>query len=238
MLSKKVVRNGKDWDIQLPYVLFAYRASAQDSTGESPFFLLYGRDPVLPTREMLESPHERANTDADDYMREITLRMSTAWKTAQARIKEAQKKQKCQHDKKAKDPRVFEGDRVFVYSPAERSSKAYKFSRPFKGPYHVMKMLSSGAELSLIAEPTGPTIRVALNRLRRCPKEIVDGPAEDDVLEESDDQIDIEEEDLADIQEEQKECLVEIEPTRPKVRRSIQLAAGNRRDAITKDGDI
>ena len=242
MLSKKVMRNGKDWDIQLPYVLFAYRASAQDSTGESPFFLLHGRDPVLPTREMLEFPRERANTDADDYTREITLRMSTAWKTAQDRIKEAQKKQKCHHDKKAKDPRVFEGDRVFVYSPAERSGKAYKFARPFKGPYRVMKMLPSGAELSLIAEPTGPTIRVALNRLRRCPKEIVDGPAEEEVLKKSEeDQTYIEEEpseDLADIQEEEPESMVEAESAQPNVRRSTRLAAGYRRDAITKDGDI
>lgn len=77
MLSKKVVCSGKDWDIQLPYVLFAYRASAQDSTGESPFFLLNGKEAVLPTTEMLESPHERANTDADDYTRETTVRMST-----------------------------------------------------------------------------------------------------------------------------------------------------------------
>jgi len=26
VLAKKVSHNGKDWDIQLPYVLFAYRA--------------------------------------------------------------------------------------------------------------------------------------------------------------------------------------------------------------------
>ena len=71
--------------------------------------------------------------------------MSTAWKTARYRIKEAQEKQKFQHDKKAKDPRVFEGDRVLVYSPTERSGKAYKFACPFKGPYRIMKMLPSGA---------------------------------------------------------------------------------------------
>ena len=51
MLSKKVLHSGKDWGVQLPYVLFAYRASAQHLTGESPFYLLYGRDPMLPTTE-------------------------------------------------------------------------------------------------------------------------------------------------------------------------------------------
>ena len=72
-------------------------------------------------------------------------------------------------------------------------------------------MLASRAELSLIAEPTGLTIRVALNGLRCCPKEIVDSPAEEGVLEESEDQIDIEEdpsEDLMDTQEEQQECVI------------------------------
>ena len=45
MLAKSVEQGGKDWDRRLPFVLFAYRASQQQSTLESPFFLLYGRDP-------------------------------------------------------------------------------------------------------------------------------------------------------------------------------------------------
>ena len=48
MLAKTVEHGGKDWDQKLPFVLFAYRASQQQSTLESPFFLLYGRDPRLP----------------------------------------------------------------------------------------------------------------------------------------------------------------------------------------------
>ena len=45
MLAKTVEKIGRNWDERLPYVLFAYRASQQESTRESPFFLLYGRDP-------------------------------------------------------------------------------------------------------------------------------------------------------------------------------------------------
>ena len=54
MLSK-TVKPGVEWDERLPYVLFAYRISVQSSTGESPFFLLYGWDPQLPT-ELVMSP--------------------------------------------------------------------------------------------------------------------------------------------------------------------------------------
>ena len=48
MLGKTVEKSGRDWDRHLSYVLYAYRAGRQESTQESPFFLLYGRDPQLP----------------------------------------------------------------------------------------------------------------------------------------------------------------------------------------------
>ena len=71
MLSKSANSNGSDWDERLPFVLFAYRASIQESTRESPFFLLYGRDPQLPTSEMLEPQVDRINYNLDDYKAEF-----------------------------------------------------------------------------------------------------------------------------------------------------------------------
>ena len=44
MLRKSAAEDGKDWDKLIPYVLFAYREVPQESTGYSPFELLYGRD--------------------------------------------------------------------------------------------------------------------------------------------------------------------------------------------------
>ena len=35
-------KSTKDWDVLLPYLLFAYREVPQASTGFSPFELLYG----------------------------------------------------------------------------------------------------------------------------------------------------------------------------------------------------
>lgn len=189
MLSKKVLRSSKDWDVQLSYVLFAYRASPQQSTGESPFFLLYGRDPVLPSEEMLKSNPETNNVDVGDYRSEIAIRMSTAWESAQSKIKSAQQRQKHQYDKKARDPKVREGDRVFVYSPAEKITKAHKFSRPFKGPFRVKKVFDNGVELLKIGNPNSPSLRVALNRVRHCPKEIADEATEG--IDEEDEVVDV-----------------------------------------------
>ena len=49
MLSKVVAKGGNNWDKMLGPVLLAYWATPHSSTGISPFFLVYGRTPRLPT---------------------------------------------------------------------------------------------------------------------------------------------------------------------------------------------
>ena len=58
IIAKASDQNPTEWDKQLPLLLFAYRSVVQESMKESPFFLLYGRDPRLPTGTILE-PHVR-----------------------------------------------------------------------------------------------------------------------------------------------------------------------------------
>ena len=36
-----------DWDVFLPAVVYAYNTSISETTGDTPFFLTYGREPVL-----------------------------------------------------------------------------------------------------------------------------------------------------------------------------------------------
>ena len=78
----KCCEKSKDWDKQLPYLLFAYRANVQDSTRESPFFLLYGRDPRMPSDSALNSPTTPYMVDLEDYRSELTSNLSDAWAIA------------------------------------------------------------------------------------------------------------------------------------------------------------
>ena len=54
MISKYTDAGRVEWDQQLQLLLFAYRSTVQESTRESPFFLLYGQDPRMPTGTMSE----------------------------------------------------------------------------------------------------------------------------------------------------------------------------------------
>ena len=48
-LSMNVAKDQKDWDEYIPLVLFAHRTSVCGAIGDSPFYVLYGREPRLPT---------------------------------------------------------------------------------------------------------------------------------------------------------------------------------------------
>ena len=41
---------GEEWDELLPYVAMGYRMSKQKAVGYSPYFLMFGRDPIIQSR--------------------------------------------------------------------------------------------------------------------------------------------------------------------------------------------
>ena len=50
-----------------------------------------------------------------------------------------------------------------------RAGPAYKLTRPYKGPYHVIGTHPNGVELRSVDNLKNSTIHVALNRVRHCP---------------------------------------------------------------------
>ena len=67
MIAKSCDIKERDWNDQLPFLLFTYRVSAQESTKESPFFLTHGSDPCLPTETLLTFDKSSYAIDTDDY---------------------------------------------------------------------------------------------------------------------------------------------------------------------------
>ena len=175
MLAKTVDQSGRDWDKRIPYVLYAYRTSVQESTKESPFFLLYGRDGRLPTEAALTQPRTCYQVDIDDFKTDLVCNLSEAWELARHNISQSQKKQKQHYDKGTRPKDYHVGDRVFVHMPGDVQGKAWKFARPFHGPYRILELTPTNASVRLVDKPQDAPIFVSLDRVRRCPKEIPDG---------------------------------------------------------------
>ena len=150
MVAKVAEQSGKDWDRHLPFLLFAYRVSVQESTRESPFFLLYGRDPRIPSESVLSQPSPPYMVDVSDYKVDLTSNLASAWKLAREHIQVAQRGQKNQYDRHARDHHYKVGDRVVIYMPSVVTGKASKLARPYYGPYCVLSVTPTNIEARLV----------------------------------------------------------------------------------------
>ena len=91
MLAKLVAKGGHNWDSMLGPVLFAYRTSPHCSTGLTPFYLLYGRYPQLPSSLDLTVPVLKYPVVESEYAKELTKELNLARKLAQDNILSKQK---------------------------------------------------------------------------------------------------------------------------------------------------
>ena len=173
MLAKSAEADPRNWDRRLPHVLFAYRTSPHDSTGETPFRLLYGREAVLPTDEVLFPLVECREVIVGTYLEETTAMFSDAWELARKRIKKSQEQQKKQFDKRATSPSYQVGDRVLLHMPAKTSGELRKLALPNQGPYRITKILSTGVLIIPEDRPQATPLRVNWDRLRKCPADLI-----------------------------------------------------------------
>ena len=61
-----------------------------------------------------------------------------------------------------------------VYFPDQVKGKAWKLARPYHGPYKVLALTPTNAEVCLIGSPQSNSMFVALDRIRTCPEEMTD----------------------------------------------------------------
>ena len=108
----------KQWHLLINPVLFAYREVPQESTGFSPFQLLYGRSVRGPgtilkelwTKEV-KIPEVKTRYE---YVTELHEHLEDSLKLIQKELKKSQNRYKKHYDRKAK-PRCLEvGDHVLI----------------------------------------------------------------------------------------------------------------------------
>ena len=134
MLAAYVAKDPAKWDEYLQYVTFAYNTSRQASLQETPFYLLFGHDPLgpddLPARERLRFPLADDDTFADNWRHAKELALQ--------HLKDAQVVQKVYHDKKVREEDIKIGDWVLL---REMRAAPKKFEPRWLGPYKVTKQL-------------------------------------------------------------------------------------------------
>ena len=101
-----------DWKAHVPTVVHAYNATIHDSTGYSPYSLMFGRHPRLAIYAFLGLTMSAKKQT--EYARKLNERLHFAYRTAEKAAKKSADKQKAYYDLKARHPCLKPGDRVLV----------------------------------------------------------------------------------------------------------------------------
>ena len=133
--------NQKNWDKNLRAVLFGYQSAPSDMTGESPFYLMYGRDPVTPCDVALISSCEMSASVAENRAC-VVKNIEIARHIAAQNIQRVQQKMKDLHDRFAEPTHFQLGDRVWVDTPKNRKGLSKKLAHNWHGPFRIVEFLS------------------------------------------------------------------------------------------------
>ena len=135
-----VGKDQKDWDVFIPSVLFGYRTSPAVATQESPFYLMYGREPRLaPDASLL--PPRNLTKSIEEHRARIVRNIEIAHEVARANIQLAQQKMKAIHDRKSKPPEYQEGHKVWVFTPVTPKGLSKKLRFMWNGPFRIVSSL-------------------------------------------------------------------------------------------------
>ena len=95
----------------LPALLFAFRIAPSPTTGESPFYLLNGREPVLPMEVPLKPPNKVPASIAT-YRTQLVQKLELTHQVAKEQVQLSQQKIKELYDRDSKSYPYKVGDRV------------------------------------------------------------------------------------------------------------------------------
>ena len=104
-----------DWKAHVPTLVHAYNATIHDSTGYSPYFLMFGRHPRLAIDAFLGlSPDAISAKHQTEYARKLRERLAFAYRTAQKTVQKIAAKHKANYGLHVRPSGLEPGDRVLV----------------------------------------------------------------------------------------------------------------------------
>ncbi|XP_056314361.1 retrovirus-related Pol polyprotein from transposon 412 [Danio aesculapii] len=103
-----------DWPCCLPQVLFAYNTTPHQSTGESPYYLMFGQEPRLPIDFLLGRVREPLAGSVHGWIVEQQDRLQVAFEGARERLGAAADRRKARHDLQVREAPLKEGQLVYL----------------------------------------------------------------------------------------------------------------------------
>lgn len=171
MLRTLVDNYSGDWEDHLDMVTFAYNTAVHPTIGYSPYFMNFGKEPLIPMDAILEKPVEAL--DVEKFVKQRLENLADAIKVAKETQEKA--KRKAQGDftpQEQADVKV--GDQVLVDKP-----NAGKLEERWEGPFDVVKVEGSTVTVRYYGSPKKFHVsRTKVSKMK--PKSLHKAPVEED----------------------------------------------------------
>jgi len=140
MIKAYVSTHTRDWDLGIPYLLFATRSSIQESLGFTPNELVFGHTVRGPLKLMKDKclgkiDDEDDVTDVLSYVIKMKERLSEACEVAKTNLKDTQDQMKQWYDQGTSQREYAEGDLVIILLP----NPGDPLSSSYTGPCRVLE---------------------------------------------------------------------------------------------------
>jgi len=174
MLAKLVSENQRDWDQHLSAVAFAYRTSVQESTGFTPYFLLFGREARIPADLVYGPPPDAPRQDGlPEFVTQQRETLDSAYQLARKHLGTAAQRRKRQYDLRTRNQEFPVDSMVWVYVPRRRVGRYQKWRSPYQGPFRVLKRLGPVNYLVQRSPKSKPWV-THVDKLKACYHDIED----------------------------------------------------------------
>jgi len=158
-----------DWDDFLPALELAVNSKIQASTGASPFYLVYGKEPRLPIDCVLDTVHSQPSMVPAVENR--LQRMQKALAAAYTKVEEAQARQKKNSDEHHRMLQLKEGDQVMLSTDGlVLKSGTHKLTSRYVGPFKVKGLVNDNAitlDLPPLLQAMHPSVNISRLKLYR-----------------------------------------------------------------------
>jgi hypothetical protein len=136
---------GRKWIEELPNALWGLRTQASKPTGQSPYFLVYGSEAILPANVMWDSPVvEQYDEGISEDSRRVDIDgLEEAHCTALVQLARYLEGIRHYHDHNVKERSFNIGD--LVLCRIQNTEGLHKLSSPWEGPFIVAKVTGPGS---------------------------------------------------------------------------------------------
>ena len=138
MLAKYIASGSSHWDMYVASCQFAMNNAVHSATKHTPYYLLHGRAPRLPTDAVMGLGDEVKWANYHEYVEQMLRATRQAFDAVKESSRQARRANQVRRNESARLRSLNVGDAVLLHSPQTKPGQSRKLASPWKSGYRVI----------------------------------------------------------------------------------------------------